>query len=775
MTAPPFSFQHWPAGIVAAAACVALAVVAAKRRPAVPHTTITLAGIGVVLLALAAGGLAWLRPATRPVAVMLDLSPSTRGAQFRESGDMESRVSQLIGDVPRNLVGFADGPQNAPDWDKHLPEIKSRRTVLPAADAPAILLFSDGRFADAPGGLPPVYVVIDPALENVNDAAVTSLETRADTVIVGVRNTGGAPRALELLDVTPDGVVAVQPGSYTLARKLAPGAQSISATFAPGDRWPENDSMRTWPAPAATLQRWWVSRDGTGAPDATWTTRNAAQLPTDSAPYLNTSVIVLVDVPADAVDDARRAALGRYVRELGGSLVILGGEHAFAAGGYAGTMLDTLSPLASTPPEPATHWVLLADASGSMNQDAGSGRTRWQYAADAVAGVVKQLSPADLVSIGSFADDVRWWSRGKNAAETQKLSLPPPDVRPRGATNLEVALREVAAVPTEAKLPTQLLVATDAQTTIANADQIAAQFKSRGITLHLLLIGDPAQATGLAALHSIVTVTGGTSRTERLPENWSAGIRELARAAEPSRIERTVADVRFLDPLASLSPVQAEPWNRAWRKSEATPLAETTLREERVSMAARWNVGEGQVGAVAFNASPVVADAVARLIQRPPRDPRFRVTVDQGSTLRVSVDATDGKNYMNGERLTLEITAGATTGSSSALPIPQTAPGRYELATDARPAIARVRRDGRQTLDTFAVPERYAPEFDAVGNNRAALAELARRTGGRVIEAGDTRRLDLPFPRRAVSLTSWLATAGATLVCAGLIRWRVGS
>jgi hypothetical protein len=204
-------------------------------------------------------------------------------------------------------------------------------------------------------------------------------------------------------------------------------------------------------------------------------------------------------------------------------------------------------------------------------------------------------------------------------------------------------------------------------------------------------------------------------------------------------------------------------------------LAEATLRDERITMAARWNVGEGQVVSVAFNASSAVVDALAGLLQRPRRDPRFRVTVDQGSTLRVSVDATDGKTFLNGERLTLEFASGAATDASAALPIPQTAPGRYELTTDAHRGIVRIRRGGRQTLETFVVPERYAPEFDAVGNDRAALAELARRTGGRVIEPGDTRRLDLPFPRRAVSLCSWLATAGAALVCAGLIRWRVGS
>ncbi len=762
MTAPPFSFQDWPAGIIAAAACAALIVVSTKRRPAVPRATLLLAAIGAMLIALASSGMTWMRPAARRITVLLDLSPSTRAAEFRYVDGLQRRVKQLVGDVPVEITCFAEQVGALPKMDHpHVPDLPGRRTVLPSVDAPAVLLFSDGRFAQTPSTLPPVYAVIDPALERAKDAAMTSLEAHGDTITIGVRNTGDTPRALELNGLTPGGIVSVQPGSYTLTRKLAPAAESISATLAPGDEWPENDSLRMIPPPPATAQRWWVS-DGASAPDASWVSLMPGQLPADIAGYLGTSAIVLDDVPAGALDDARRAALDRYVRELGGGLLILGGGHAFAAGGYAGTVLDTLSPLASTPPEPTTHWVLLADASGSMNQDA-----RWQYAADAVAGALKQLPPADLVSIGSFADDVRWWSHGKSASETLKLTLPPPDVRPHGATNLETALREIATMASESKLQTQLLIATDAQTTIDAAADIAARFKSRQVKLHLLLIGDPAQATALPALQSIIAATGGTARTERLPANWASGIRELLRAAEPSRLQQRGATVRFLDPLASLPSVRVRLWNRTWRKSDATPLAETELAGEGVVMAARWNAGAGQVAAIAFHAAQEIVEAAAKLIQRPPRDPRFRVAVETGSTLHVSVDAIDGNTYLNGERLTLQLAA-------AALSIPQTGPGRYELTTDARAGIARVRR-GRETLDAFAVPERYAPEFDAVGNDRAALAELARRTGGRVVEPGDTRRLDLPLPRRPVPLASWLATAGAAFVCAGLVRWRIGS
>jgi hypothetical protein len=218
-------------------------------------------------------------------------------------------------------------------------------------------------------------------------------------------------------------------------------------------------------------------------------------------------------------------------------------------------------------------------------------------------------------------------------------------------------------------------------------------------------------------------------------------------------------------------------WNRTWPKSGITPLAEATgPGGERLTFAGRWNVGDGRAAAAAFAAPAEVATALARTVERPPRDPRLRVTWDAGSKLRVTVDAVDATTYLNGLKLTIELDDGSGTAGRS-IALPQTGPGRHELSLDAprRPTLARLRQDGG-LLDARALAGRYAPEFDAVGNDRAGLAALARRTGGGVIEPNTTGRLrDLNRPRRRVPLVPFLATAGAVLVAAGLVRWRIGT
>ena len=87
-----------PVGLVAALIAASTAtVVAVVRRPAVPRLTLAVCGSGLLLLCLAAGGVAWERPVAKPVAVLVDLSASTRTAVYREPGALHARLAELLG------------------------------------------------------------------------------------------------------------------------------------------------------------------------------------------------------------------------------------------------------------------------------------------------------------------------------------------------------------------------------------------------------------------------------------------------------------------------------------------------------------------------------------------------------------------------------------------------------------------------------------------------------------------------------------------------------
>jgi hypothetical protein len=322
---------------------------------------------------------------------------------------------------------------------------------------------------------------------------------------------------------------------------------------------------------------------------------------------------------------------------------------------------------------------------------------------------------------------------------------------------------ESIARSVDGKMPVQLLVLSDFDTQITGAPELAELLTAKKIHLHLLAIGE---GTALPALRQVAAATGGSVLTQLDPARWAAATRELARAAGAKLLHHDPIRLTFTDALARVAPQAVGQWNRVWQKPATTLLADARAGDQTVPVAAEWNVGEGRVLAAAFSPEESVIRRMAAQVAKPPRDPRFHVSWDSGSVLRIAVDAIDRSKYLNGQELNLEV-AGST------LKLPQTGPGRYELETDAprSPATATLRAGGR-VLERIALAGRYAPEFDAIGNDLAAMHELASRSGGAVIPPDQSRPIDINWPPRRMPITSALAIAGALFIALGLIAWR---
>jgi hypothetical protein len=484
--------------------------------------------------------------------------------------------------------------------------------------------------------------------------------------------------------------------------------------------------------------------------------------------YLAPSLIALDNVAAGELSEARQARLHQYVRDLGGSVLILGGDRSFAAGAYAGTTLEVLSPLSSSPPVPTLHWLFLADASGSMAVIEG-GRSRWDVLRQSLHALLPHLPPEDPVSIGSFAEDLRWWTAGRSARETLEVQWP--NIAPRGPTNLESALNELIS-RADASMPKELLLLTDADARLTQVEAIEKELREKRIRLHLLALREEGRA--LQDLERLVRATGGQSVRQLDPGKWAESIEQLFQRAAPDRLIEGPTPVTFPPPL-NIPNRNVSPANRTWLKPAATLLAESQHGGERIPMAARWHVGIGTVLATAFRPAPTDIETLARLVERAPRDPRFRVELRNGARPAVVVDAVDGERYLNDRSLTVEISDFPATAGEQAHVIPQVGPGRYELNLPAprRPVLLTV-RDGERVLVRRAVAARYPPEFESIGNNVANLRELAARSGGAVIAPSQATRIPFNLTERVRPLTSWTAAAAALLIAAGLVLWRLG-
>ena len=157
----------------------------------------------------------------------------------------------------------------------------------------------------------------------------------------------------------------------------------------------------------------------------------------DDRTLLDYDSVILVNVPAPAGADVER--LASYVEDLGRGLVVVGGDQAYAMGGYEQSPLEELLPVRSNPDDlvrrqPVAE-VLLIDTSGSMGQchcgggdfvEGGVNKTDISRAGAALA--INALEPTDRVGVLAFSTGTDW--------------VLPLDVKPDDATT-QAALGEL--------------------------------------------------------------------------------------------------------------------------------------------------------------------------------------------------------------------------------------------------------------------------------------------------------------------------------------------
>ncbi len=732
--------------------------------------------LSLLLIFIAIAGPRWLRSSTPSITVLIDTSASTRVAAFRDPAALLRRIRQLLPQSEKSSIDyclFADQNHGitslVSDGHTRLPDLSSEKTNFDTAGivGDAIILFSDGQF-DSPQPIdsPPVYPVIDPGLEQIVDARITRLDVEGQQLVVAAANSGQSMRDLTL---SADSKVSFHLGVGSIVERLdihRAGMPAIKAQLDAGDEWPENDALTVDAPPPATdaAERWWVGRRSSAA---SRTFASGDKLPINISEYLAASIIVLDDQPIESIPPAVQQQLLRYVRDLGGTLVILGGEHSFGAGGYVGSLIDsTLSPLASASPTPRRQWIILLDASGSMDQSmvdirTGQAETKWALAVHALHEQLGGFPPNDLIRIASFSRDVRWWVQSQPINEILGGSfLAPADVRPSGPTNLGLALQSIVQTH-RGTLPRSLLVITDGDADLPNATALRTAFLNEGIALSLLSTRSLAANSPLSTLSA---ATGGSSiaiADETQASFWSSALQKIARAADTTTLLRSPRTAHFNAPL-KLPARAIAPINRVWTKTTAHLLARD---DDDHPLSADQQVGLGRVVAVAFEPSSAELAAFLGTFHATTSDPRFTASwQDDGSAVHLTLEAVDVDRSMNGlhPRLCLD--------AKPSIDIPQTAPGQYQItfdrASDSTTAV--VELAGRVIART-AFASHYPVEFSRLGNNRVTLQALADRTGGRVIEPDDHSRIRIGTKLHGISLVPFVAMAAAFTLALAIV------
>lgn len=478
-------------------------------------------------------------------------------------------------------------------------------------------------------------------------------------------------------------------------------------------------------------------------------------------------LVVLENVPADAVPIAVQEQLVRFVRDMGGGLVMIGGPDSFAAGGWKGSALEAVLPVLLDLPErvisPRTAILFVLDDSGSMRRYVlGSARTQQELANDAAALAIKSLAKTDLVGVIAFNSDADVVAPlGPNSAPDATAERVRA-ISPGGGTNavdaLELARREMQRAGAAAKIK-QIVVLSDGRSQGEESlPGMCEAFARDGVRVSTIAVGDDAALRTMAEMarrgngtfyhalnpDALPRIFLKAVRTVRSPLIREEAFTPLARDAGSPLL----AGLGAVPPLEglSLASVREEP---SVTTALVTPGGEPVL--------AHWNAGLGQVVAFTSDASHWAEGwigwegyrrlwtSVARQAGRPAAARGFSASarVENGDmTLRVEAADEGGRPL---ESLSMPATLYAPSGASREVSLTQTGPGVYEgraavSETGSHVALVRPSAGGRRLPPVVVgATKSEGAEFRSLKSDEALLRGIAETTGGRVVSLADVR------------------------------------
>lgn len=525
--------------------------------------------------------------------------------------------------------------------------------------------------------------------------------------------------------------------------------------------------------------------------------------------------ILLVDVDRRDLADAQVRDLTAAVRDLGRGMVVIGGRHSYALGGYRESDLEELLPVLSEITDPLRRQtvaeVLAIDTSGSMDachcdeegnnglgggNRIGGGVSKTSIARNAAARAIGALSATDQVGVLSVDANDTWLIDLQARPSQDVVEAGLSQLVPDGPTFVDTVLSTSAEAlrASDASLK-HIIFFTDGFTEPAALDRLteeAAELFAEGITISVVATGEGAAED----LRPIADAGGGRfypgRNLEQLPDII---VQEAILASRDFVNEGDFAAV-ITSAAPTVAALSEAPRLSGYVATTAKPTARVDLRigPDEDPLLASWRIGLGRVTAwtsdgndqwaaswAAWGGAP---DQWAAIIKE-----TFPLSGDGGVSARVAdgqlelrLEGTDdwpdranaAVRVATPSGESIEVTLERLNGSTFASTIPADEAGTY--AVGATVAVGDEVVWSGIGLTSRSYPAEYAPR--PIG--RTEMERLAGLTGGRV----DPLAVDMFDPAgtepgsRRINLAPWLllfaVVAWPIAVAVSRLTWRRG-
>ncbi|MEE2682054.1 MAG: glutamine amidotransferase [Planctomycetota bacterium] len=478
--------------------------------------------------------------------------------------------------------------------------------------------------------------------------------------------------------------------------------------------------------------------------------------------------IILCNLPRWAVSNTADTALHSYVHDLGGGLMMVGGDQSFGAGGWIDSQTAEVLPVRLDPPQQRQ---MVRGALALIIHSTEMPRANYWAQQTAIA-AIEALTSLDYIGIitynynatGKSINGASWALPMQEAGDKARAiaatkSMVVGDM-PDFSASLELAYEGLEPLRAGQK---HMVIISDGDPA-APSSALLNKFVEAKISITTIMYAGHGTYLHRQAMRAIAGMTGGTFYNEPPPSDLPKIFTKEATVVSRSLINEGTYDPQVRSSLSgpvkgidSVPPIRGFVLTVDRDEGRAQTPIVVQGAESQDPLLAYWNYGLGKSLAFTSDLSGRwCADWIAwagfqrmweqsvRWLMRPasPANVLLRTRIE-GETAIVEVDATNEDsgfiNFLQTDSRVLD-----PDGVVQPLELEQVGPGRYrgEFQTGAAGAylvnvgFPTVSASGEAQLRSVqgAVSLPYSKEFRSVQDNSALLRTIADRTGGRVIE-----------------------------------------
>ncbi|MEZ6015070.1 MAG: VWA domain-containing protein [Planctomycetota bacterium] len=514
--------------------------------------------------------------------------------------------------------------------------------------------------------------------------------------------------------------------------------------------------------------------------------RPASGVPASLGELLNYDVLVLSDVPASAFQPGAMEAVKTYVREMGGGLVMIGGEQSFGLGGYYRTPIEDAlpvkMPIKKNVEKPNLALALVIDKSGSMLGH------KIELAKEAAIAAAEVLKDNDRFGVVAFDGASEWIAPMTDSSDLGAITGYISRLAAGGGTNIYPGLYDAfqALQEEDAKLK-HIILLSDGQTEGSGYDTLVSHIAADGITLSTVGIGEGAD---MRLMEDMASWGNGesyfTNDFGSIPQIFT---RETMRASKSMLIEEPFVPTQVAaTEIVKGIPLDDMPFLLGYVGCQGKDRATISLVSDYGDpILANWTFGLGRSVAftsdakarwaadwISWDSYPKFWAQLVRSVMSTGAHKDLRTTTRtevSNGVATVTLDVRDrAGTYRDDVAPELSILEGGDRDGAQ-LEVRHIAPGLFQASFPVerygeayRVLLVNRQDDEVVELRAFGVTESYSPEFRTAAPDLERLELIARSTGGVVSPtAEDVWRFE-GEPARTPKDTWWWWLIAATFL-----------